>query len=70
MLSSDDCSGGQKPLLPINLLPALAAATFLEENNEGKLNLTSETRSKYQLQGLMGFSEIHNSDLVIYTKGL
>lgn len=54
-----------------NLLPAVAAAAFLEEDDEGNLKLKSETKWNYQIQGLMGISGIHDADLVIYTnKGI
>ena len=54
-----------------NLLPAVAAAAFLEEDDEGNLKLKSETKWNYQIKGLMGISEIHDADLVIYTnKGI
>ena len=54
-----------------NLLPAIAAATYLEKDNKGNLMLKSETKWNYQIQGLMGISGIHNAELVIYTnKGI
>ena len=54
-----------------NLLPAIAAATYLEKDNKGNLKLKSETKWNYQIQGLMGISGIHNAELVIYTnKGI
>ena len=54
-----------------NLLPAVAAAAFSEEDDEGNFKLKSETKWNYHIQGLMGISGIHDADLVIYTnKGI
>lgn len=49
-----------------NLLPAVAASDKLHETTTGFM-LKEETSWYYQIQGHMGISGIHATDLVIYT---